>query len=450
LRRLRIEAALKNLDSGPAVMKSTFREHEVEKLRAEGPKALPILTRKLPGLRGIAASTAADLLGAARYEPAVPALLSALESNPSPSLWSIILSIDPKEHVQKALLNMARGAHVPQIVEKLFDPRTSNSHGSLIALLAKIDSPEAFSAIRRFYDKDPYPRRLWWSPPDPSFYLKNSDCSDATAAASVQERLEAILCAPDSMLVPRPDGGVMILFVDDFLGGKTDLWAAGLNGETFSQAVFLGALDFGPEADRINFADVEAVFEGPLLAVRRNELPQVVMRFDPMMAALDTDGDSLPDLVEERFGLDPRQADSDGDGFNDAEDATPTGGVRRPRSDEEEIVLAIARHVSPTAMTGDEKGRPPVLPIDLAFAWARVHPLISRVDAAEPSVETLAGAALGIYLRSDRGEGAAEDALSSDPDERHYSRIESRGCIGHRVGSVVVRRYRGLWIVTQF
>ena len=171
LRSVRLETVLKNLDSGlgAVVVGSAVLDQEIEKLRAEGPEVLPVLTMKLPELKGIGTSVAADLLSEACYEPAVPALLSALESDAFPGIRAKILGVDPKKHLQQALFNVARGIAVPGIVERLFDSQSNISQGFLIGLLARIDTPEASAAIRRFYAKDLSPRRLWWSPPIRAF-----------------------------------------------------------------------------------------------------------------------------------------------------------------------------------------------------------------------------------------------------------------------------------------
>ena len=41
-------------------------------------------------------------------------------------------------------------------------------------------------------------------------------------------------------------------------------------------------------------------------------------------AAVDTDGDGVPDIAEPVLGTDPLNADTDGDGINDLKDKTPT------------------------------------------------------------------------------------------------------------------------------
>lgn len=44
----------------------------------------------------------------------------------------------------------------------------------------------------------------------------------------------------------------------------------------------------------------------------------------------DADGDGLPDLVEQRLGLDPKKADTDGDGVKDGVDPSPLSGKSAP------------------------------------------------------------------------------------------------------------------------
>jgi hypothetical protein len=55
----------------------------------------------------------------------------------------------------------------------------------------------------------------------------------------------------------------------------------------------------------------------------------------------DTDGDGLPDLVEERMVTDPRSRDTDGDGFDDGADPLPHIASSSPSGSAEEQVLSM-------------------------------------------------------------------------------------------------------------
>ncbi len=83
--------------------------------------------------------------------------------------------------------------------------------------------------------------------------------------------------------------------------------------------------------DSISFPPTGLAFEtgsSPQLI----EVPLEVLR-------LDTDGDSLPDIVEQRLLLDPTNADSDGDGQPDALDALPrVPQTKDPPTDRAEIL----------------------------------------------------------------------------------------------------------------
>ncbi len=55
----------------------------------------------------------------------------------------------------------------------------------------------------------------------------------------------------------------------------------------------------------------------------------------------DTDGDGLTDLVEARFGTNPRKADTDGDGYSDAVDPCPNAAPRTMGDDEKIIAACV-------------------------------------------------------------------------------------------------------------
>jgi len=66
------------------------------------------------------------------------------------------------------------------------------------------------------------------------------------------------------------------------------------------------------------------------------ELPWDVLRRD-------SDDDGIPDLVEERLGTDPRDADTDGDGIIDGKDGLPLVAFKPGMSTESEVLLTVLK-----------------------------------------------------------------------------------------------------------
>jgi len=53
------------------------------------------------------------------------------------------------------------------------------------------------------------------------------------------------------------------------------------------------------------------------LGIKNNDISKIPVGIDNNSSALDTDGDGLPDKMEQALGTNPNKADSDGDGFSD-------------------------------------------------------------------------------------------------------------------------------------
>jgi hypothetical protein len=96
---------------------------------------------------------------------------------------------------------------------------------------------------------------------------------------------------------------------------------------------------------------------------RRNDLSTIVYRsiketVKLSLAALrkDSDGDGLPNLVEKRFGTDPNNADTDGDGVRDDRDANPLGKPAPPGLDRAQLFQTAF-----TAVFGRETSFEPII-----------------------------------------------------------------------------------------
>jgi hypothetical protein len=79
--------------------------------------------------------------------------------------------------------------------------------------------------------------------------------------------------------------------------------------------------------------------EGRRLEVRRVDGAHEVAHVDLAEAARDTDKDGIPDLIERRLFLDPRRADTDGDGRADGVDPVPNAA---PSAEDEASAAATA------------------------------------------------------------------------------------------------------------
>lgn len=93
--------------------------------------------------------------------------------------------------------------------------------------------------------------------------------------------------------------------------------------------------------------------------------------------AADTDDDTLSDVQERIWGLDPKRADSDGDGLNDANDPAPLAPLTRPEGLVGPMIAAIAT----TPRTPPAAGKPMAVQA-LVFDPAGVESVSVKVTAA--------------------------------------------------------------------
>lgn len=113
------------------------------------------------------------------------------------------------------------------------------------------------------------------------------------------------------------DGTVWGLIACGIAGCVDDLWVVRYDGEHWTSPAFTGVT-----RDKIGKSDWLSRF-AENAAVRK-----------------DSDGDGWTDLLESRFGTDPRRADTDGDGLRDSEDMNPLAAPRQLADNE--MVLKAA------------------------------------------------------------------------------------------------------------
>jgi hypothetical protein len=250
------------------------------------------------------------------------------------------------------------------------------------------------------------------------------------------------------------DGSRYIAFVDAYLGSPDDLWISEVGtGESFL-SLFLGRLEgAGRETASLALREIDGGVE---LSIAGENLSPLKIGWT--RARLDSDGDGIPDLAEDRMSLDPLLPDTDGDGLNDALDPAPNARTEPEQTPEQiedsEIQLALFRQFF---MFGDEDTRGLAV-IHAPLEWrGRNDPTIA-LDRGELERfnETVGfnGATrvriepLGHDLDQDPPVfGSSKSALRDN--ERLYSLILFKGPL-HAVGyRVLVCRLGGRWLIRE-
>jgi hypothetical protein len=166
----------------------------------------------------------------------------------------------------------------------------------------------------------------------------------------------------------------------------------------------------------------------------------------------DADRDGLGDLLERRLWLDPRRADSDGDGVDDSRDPVPNAAPPRPGAPPDDAGgLAVAALAALWACEPPE-ARQPVLFVagtaPLEWRGHRGPVLTARGTPAEV-------AAMGLGYQLLEVDAAADAAGPLAPGERrvHVRQGGLEGVEGAEAYpplGIVLRRLDGRWTVTRF
>lgn len=128
-------------------------------------------------------------------------------------------------------------------------------------------------------------------------------------------------------------GRTWVLFHSGVLGTYFDLFIVEKKAKSWGRPLFTGLWSKAedtfrlPPPPKFKGISVEALLAGEWIKV----LP------DNPTLLLDSDGDGLTDIVEQRLGTDPYKADTDGDGLKDAVDPCPNA-VPRPLNDREKVI----------------------------------------------------------------------------------------------------------------
>lgn len=406
----------------------------VRELEPLGPAANPAIASLLPALGPTSLVAASEVLAAGAYRPAAAALARRLAGKleePVPGQgrdeWN------PQFAVLRALAALGGDAEVPAVAAVL-ESRTRRGavRREALATLAAMRSPAAERELRGFLSR-PVAHKVAWTPPSPQ--------------------------ADGGFTAELPGGRSLLFFHDGYIGSADDLWVTELDreGRVAGSSRFTGVRLPRTEAE------LRARVEGDLAEIR-NAAGSVVARLSLSRLDVDSDGDGLTDLVEQRLRLDPHNPDSDGDGLSDAEDPAPNARLRAPVNQEQEIAAAVFRQYF---LFDDDAGRPREVAImvsDFALEWSGRRDATITLDAREAErFQEEVGRDGGIPLISIRrgdpltgGHLAAPRGTAAGPDEDVYTLTVDRGPGYEVTYRVVVRNLNAadrpappLWVIRE-
>jgi hypothetical protein len=319
----------------------------VELLRL-GAEALPVLAAGLSTMDDARAAVAASALAAGGHRPAGPLLARRLAAR--------LASTGARAEDQRAAFLGALGgtggpAEVDLVARIAEDAsQTPRLRTTALHALAGIGSAAAADVIARVLDP-PRPTVSWWRPP-----VLDGDLAAIGRPVSTEELMAALERDDDAKeygrlvrlasaaRAPLPDGGVLIVFTDGWLGNSADLWAARVGPDgALGPSRFLGVRR--PGAACSDECRLAARMDGARLEIRRTDVSADPITADLDAVDRDSDGDGLTDPVEARLTTDPRRADTDGDGTDDAIDRNPATAPRRPEGEEQEIADDLFRQL---------------------------------------------------------------------------------------------------------
>jgi hypothetical protein len=148
----RLESLLTKLEGAavPDLPSPNSARDDFRSLIQEDPAVLAVLADKIPlCVKPWTAAVLADIVAEADYRPAVPSLLQRLKRFPNVFYNLRITGYDPRIAVPAAIRALAGSAEVPLLAAALHDKNVALRR-DLLVLLADIDTPEAYEAIRDF------------------------------------------------------------------------------------------------------------------------------------------------------------------------------------------------------------------------------------------------------------------------------------------------------------
>jgi hypothetical protein len=152
--------------------------------------------------------------------------------------------------------------------------------------------------------------------------------------------------------------------------------------------------------------DAATITFPPLHLAAKRARRNCVVRIALSALEKDTDGDGLPDLLEERLATDPQSADTDGDGVPDAWDAIPLQQDSTVSPDGRFVAAALRAPLAFTPAIVPHPGgelkivsqRPTQAPT--AWVWRRTHFFVDEpIVSAEQRVVSLSPKAFEAYAK---------------------------------------------------
>jgi hypothetical protein len=457
------------------------RDAIVADLVALGPEALPVLVAALPGLDGEPLMVAAQVLGEAAYEPAARGLAAALDRVTTSPAAAAEGAEEISRWRQTRLATHLAAVAGPQQVSALapfVDPEWGAACAPALAALGRIGSPAALAAIDRSLAARPA-SGAWYRPPAPP---RGGPMTAAAARAAFEAMVESdgdhqvYVDALGALRSVELAVGAQrwLLFPSDGMAETLDLWVAerpAAGAAATGNVHYLGSL--GPcglpvasvrddilevscasslamltagfyaedeEEAALMAAEVAAMEAEPQPAPRSLRLPVGAWR-------VDTDRDGIGDPLEAQLGLDPRHADSDGDGRRDPDDPAPLG---RERGAGDEGALLSATLEAIWLCSPGEGTAPLYVDGAPALEWRGRSGVTLPVPAAGPP----AGGAL-LKLADEREmvgwEETELDVGPVEPDERRVGIVFADEVYGESAprAVVVMRRTGGRWVARR-
>jgi hypothetical protein len=314
---------------------------ELEQL---GPEALPVLAESVRRENGWALILAAWRLADADYRPAAGALASRLtREDASATRGEVDVAL------VDALARLGSDRETGALVRLLDDPSRDDAVRFRASLaLVSIGSPDAIAAVDRSLTARRTNRRPGWLAPSAQSYRHLVGRPvDATARERALERedleeFSRLGSASSAGRADLPSGDSAVVFRDDRLGRKADLWLEEFDREGRSKgpATFLGVTTPGAPCEYDPCPIRVASGDGRVIISRADE-NAVPLSVDLAVARQDADQDGLTDLVERRLGTDLARVDSDGDGMGDAVDPVPNAAAAAADTERDQITSEI-------------------------------------------------------------------------------------------------------------
>jgi outer membrane protein assembly factor BamB len=349
--------------------------------------------------------------------------------------------------------------YIPILITSLRkQPKSERESGAALSAVAHSSHPEAVAFLR---DALRNPK----APPDwriEAFrHLAGTGGAEGVAAVRAAraklsprkpwyERLELSTLEKEKIVATKKDakGHVWLLFHSAILGNRNDLFMVEKRKVgTWGTPLFTNIAT--EDRDRPN---ASRRFSGIPIRSKFVKTEWIKRLPDDRTIRKDSDGDGLTDLVEERLGLNPKNADSDADGLRDGVDPCPNVAPR-PLGDTEKILAACveARFFASRWDTPCLFSPEGVTPFELygslgVVIWPaprQMHPLYSVYEGGVNQINFYAP-----------GEGSTQKrelvAYSADRQSARVMISRYSGGLNGDTHEVFLKKLDGDWFVVDF